>query len=157
MTPEQMLADWLRKAQFVVGLPEGEPWPAWSVGECLAVACILARFDVHEAMGYTYEQAVERLRYDVGMSYDQMAETFADMREQAWDAARSPWKATVDAQASQIVTLAATALASCRTEPGAWLYLINDLHDGARRNDLTLDAAIQVIASFAIHAAQAGG
>jgi len=64
---EPMLDDWLNKARFVHRLAPTEPWPAWSTGELLAVAVILHDTQQLAAMQYTRDEALERLRHDIGL------------------------------------------------------------------------------------------
>ena len=64
---QRLATDWLSKARFAAALSPGEPWPAWSTGEVLAVALILGDTDELAAMGYTREEALNRLRYDLGL------------------------------------------------------------------------------------------
>lgn len=65
MTPDDMLADWMGKARLAHSLGPDEPWPAWSTGECLAVALILDDTETLTAMDYTRNEALDRLRYDL--------------------------------------------------------------------------------------------
>jgi len=74
-------ADWLAKAVHAANLAEDEPWPAWSTGEVLAVALILGRGDMLDAEGYTEDEALERLRHDIGASPDEVRTFFTGLRE----------------------------------------------------------------------------
>lgn len=66
MTAARHLDDWLSKARLVRSLPDGEPWPAWSTGETLAVALIVGDEQRLADEGHTLVEALERLRYDIG-------------------------------------------------------------------------------------------
>ncbi|WP_280764199.1 hypothetical protein [Prescottella agglutinans] len=72
---------WLTMARSVADLPAGEPWPAWSTGELLAVALILNDEQRLQALGYTADQAVNRLRFDLQLpTVAEAAERFAELR-----------------------------------------------------------------------------
>lgn len=77
---DRFLNDWLRKARFVADGPADEPWPAWSTGECLAVALILGDVDMLQAMEYTAEEAMHRLRFDLGLNIETTRTVFDLMR-----------------------------------------------------------------------------
>lgn len=78
-----MLANWLAKAKLAQSLGPDEPWPAWSTGECLAVALILDDRAELTAMGYTADEALERLRWDIGAaSVGEAYEVFYRLRQQ---------------------------------------------------------------------------
>lgn len=77
---DQYATDWLTKAIHAVNLAPGEPWPAWSTGETLAVALILNRADVLDAAGYTEDEAMERLRHDIGADAFDVRQFFTDLR-----------------------------------------------------------------------------
>lgn len=72
---QQHLDAWLSKAQLIRRLAPDAPWPAWSAGETLAVAILLGDVDRLAAQGYTVDEALDRLRFDIG------AETIAEARE----------------------------------------------------------------------------
>lgn len=66
MTTEQMLADWTAKARLAKRLTaEQQLWPAWSMGEMLAVSVILDDTDMLRALDYTRLEALERLRHEI--------------------------------------------------------------------------------------------
>ncbi|WP_280763512.1 hypothetical protein [Prescottella agglutinans] len=72
---------WLTMARGVADLPAGEPWPAWSAGEILAVALILNDEQRLQTIGYTADQAVNRLRFDLQLpTVAEAAERFAELR-----------------------------------------------------------------------------
>ncbi len=79
---EHFRQDWLAKAMHAGNLAPGEPWPAWSTGEVLAVAVILHRDDMLADLGYTEEEALERLRHEIGADRDEGRAFFTDLREQ---------------------------------------------------------------------------
>ncbi len=82
-TGPRLLDDWLNKARLVRRLDPGQPWPAWSSGEVLAVAVIIDDRDRLAAAGYTADEALERLRFDIGEDTVESARTvFADLRAQ---------------------------------------------------------------------------
>lgn len=82
-TAERMLADWSARARLVRSLGPGEKWPAWSKGELLAVSIILNDTEQLNAMEYTLDEALERLRYDIGEpSAAAAAAVFDRLREQ---------------------------------------------------------------------------
>jgi hypothetical protein len=103
MSGMRMLADWLRRARYVLGGPEDEPWPAWSTGERLAVAVLLR--DLRPAQSAvvldeecdTYESAVLRLSWEIEQDYDAATVTFVKAR--ALLAARDPKEAEIVALA----------------------------------------------------------
>lgn len=74
--------DMLAKAQLARTCNElGEPWPAWSTGEQLAVAVLLQDTDTMVGLGYTEHDALQRLRRTYG--FHQLAtatQWFADLR-----------------------------------------------------------------------------
>jgi hypothetical protein len=90
MNREQMLADWLGKAKLAVWLSaRGKPWPAWSTGECLAVALILDDVDGLRWLGYTRSEALERLRFDIGEpTVDTADKVFVGLRQRLHDSSR---------------------------------------------------------------------
>lgn len=61
----RQLDSWLSKARLIRSQPAGEPWPAWSTGEILAVAVLLDDTDHLAAEGYTTDEALERLRFEI--------------------------------------------------------------------------------------------
>ncbi|KZF07769.1 hypothetical protein A2J03_22270 [Rhodococcus sp. EPR-157] len=82
-TPADRYAtDWLAKAQFARTCNEsGEPWPAWSMGELLAVAVILQDMRKLADLDYTEVDALERLRYDIDLpDLNTAAQWFEDLR-----------------------------------------------------------------------------
>lgn len=81
-TRSGLLADWLDKARHVYQLPADEPWPAWSSGEVLAVGLIVGDDTVLANAGYTRDQALDRLRCEIGDdSIDAARQTFAELRQ----------------------------------------------------------------------------
>lgn len=54
----------LRMAKSVNGKPLCD-WPLWSTGETLAVALVLNRYAVLDAMSYTMVEAMDRLAGDI--------------------------------------------------------------------------------------------
>ena len=78
---EGFFADWVAKARLARRLTEAEaPWPAWSMGECLAVAVILDDEEELRSLSYTRAEAIERLRYDLCLDTAQAEEAFRRMR-----------------------------------------------------------------------------
>ncbi len=72
---------WLTMARSVADLPADEPWPAWSAGEVLAVALILDDAQRLQILGYTADQAVDRLRFDLQLpTVVEAAQRFAELR-----------------------------------------------------------------------------
>jgi hypothetical protein len=83
MTSAQRFAtEWLANAQFARTCTDrGEPWPAWSTGEVLAVAVLLRDTAMLARVGYTEVEALDRLRYDIGKpDLNTAAQWFADIR-----------------------------------------------------------------------------
>ena len=63
---DRYAADSLEKAQFARTCNElGEPWPAWSTGQHLAVAVLLQDMRKLAELDYTEVDALERPRYDI--------------------------------------------------------------------------------------------
>lgn len=79
---ERYAIDWHDKATFARACDKrGEPWPAWSTGEVLAVALILRDTTRLATLDYTEAQALERLRPHIGKpDLDTTAEWFANIR-----------------------------------------------------------------------------
>ncbi|OZC96125.1 hypothetical protein CH275_26665 [Rhodococcus sp. 06-235-1A] len=79
---DRFAIDWLDKARFARACDKlGEPWPAWSTGEVLAVAVLLRDTATLTRLGYTEVEAHDRLRYDIGKpDLDTTAEWFANIR-----------------------------------------------------------------------------
>lgn len=94
MNRARLLADWLGKAHHAIWCnANGEPWPAWSTGEILAVALLLNDDEELTAMAYTRDEALDRLRWDLGdpssgrvlpqpISRAEAAAALADLRQQ---------------------------------------------------------------------------
>ncbi|MFY2787454.1 hypothetical protein [Rhodococcus sp. MALMAid1271] len=80
---DRYATDWLDKAQFARTCNElGEPWPAWSTGQHLAVAVLLQDMRKLADLDYTEVDALERLRYDVDLpDLNAAAQWFADLRD----------------------------------------------------------------------------
>jgi hypothetical protein len=57
--------DITRRCRWALAHNGGRPSPAWSAGEQLAVALVLADQEYLDAEGYTRKQAVERLSGDL--------------------------------------------------------------------------------------------
>lgn len=75
-------ADWPAKAAHASRLDlTGTPWPAWSTGETLAAALILNRADILADPDYTEDQALDRLRHDLGASPAEARAFFAHLRQ----------------------------------------------------------------------------
>ncbi len=77
---DRFFQDWLTKAYHAASLDPGEPWPAWSAGEVLAVALILRRTDVLDRLGYTEDEALDRIRFDIGADHAEIRTFFTDLR-----------------------------------------------------------------------------
>lgn len=90
MTSEKMLDDWLHKARLAKHLTaQGELWPAWSMGELLAVSLILDDADMLRYLDYTRTEALERLRHEIEEpSIEAAARVFARLAKEAEGAAR---------------------------------------------------------------------
>lgn len=54
----------LDMARTVTGRPYAD-WPAWSTGECLAVALVLDDGQALDCLGYTALQAVDRVSFEL--------------------------------------------------------------------------------------------
>lgn len=80
---DRLQRDWVAKARLVRTLRQDQPWPAWSTGEVLAVALLLDDEEQLAAMEYTRQEALERLRFDLGVpSTTAAAEVFDRLRDQ---------------------------------------------------------------------------
>lgn len=65
---DRCAAQWLVKAQSALHCDrEGRPWPAWSLGDTLAVAVLLHAGERLIDLDYTEVEALDRLRHDIDM------------------------------------------------------------------------------------------
>lgn len=74
--------DWLSMARIAQACDRSrQPWPAWSMGQLLAVSLLLQDNDRLADLGYSEADALERLRYDLGLpDVVTAAQWFADLR-----------------------------------------------------------------------------
>ncbi len=84
---QAILADWEARARTARACnARREAWPAWSTGELLAAALILGDGDMLAELDHTPEEALERLRHELGMDSIEVVRAFADL---AWKVAWS--------------------------------------------------------------------
>lgn len=76
---DDLLNHWMRRARSVADHP-GAPWPEWSPRESLAVALIAGDADRLRVMDHTAEQAMDRLRSDLGLSIEATRTVFELLR-----------------------------------------------------------------------------
>ncbi|GBF17434.1 hypothetical protein Br6_04840 [Rhodococcus sp. Br-6] len=78
---DQRLRDWLDRCIIAATCREREEaLPAWSVGELLAVAVILDDTSLLADLDYTREEAIERIRWDIGATEPEAEQIIADLR-----------------------------------------------------------------------------
>lgn len=78
---DRTITDWTARARYARESRElGELLPAWSTGELLAVAVINDDRALLEELDYTREDAVERLRYDIGATTADAEQVIADIQ-----------------------------------------------------------------------------
>ena len=78
---DRTVADWAARARFARECRDlGELLPAWSTGELLAVAVINNDVALFEELDYSRDEAVERLRFDLGATTDVAEEIFRDIQ-----------------------------------------------------------------------------
>ncbi|MDF3313453.1 hypothetical protein P3H15_52120 [Rhodococcus sp. T2V] len=80
---DRTVEGWITRARFAQESRElGELLPAWSTGELLAVAVINDDTALFEELDYTREQALERIRFDIGATPEVAEEIIRDIRAQ---------------------------------------------------------------------------
>lgn len=78
---DHQVRDWLDKCLVAIDCRDhDEPLPAWSVGELLVVAVILDDTDLLTKLDYTRDEAIDRIRWDVGATTTEAEQIIADIR-----------------------------------------------------------------------------
>lgn len=78
---EAQVARAVQRSQYAAQ-QNGEPDPAWSMGEKLLNALVFSRPDQLSALDYDEDQAVDRLRYDFDVSTEEFPAVLDRIRSQ---------------------------------------------------------------------------
>ena len=79
---DRTVEDWTTRARFARECRElSEPLPAWSTGELLAVAVINEDQELLDQLDYTFHEALDRIRYDIGASLAVATQIIASIRK----------------------------------------------------------------------------
>lgn len=76
----QTIARAVERSRFAKA-SSGEPDGAWSMGEKLLNALVFERDDQLAALDYSEQEAIERLRWDFGVTADEFPAVLAQIRD----------------------------------------------------------------------------